>query len=107
MPIVREVDETPDEIRVEIEIPVSAATPDAIEQSQPELQRHLADRWPVKEVTRSRLRRNPVSLTHYELDILIRLLGLVPVGLKIRDEVVKWYRRKFKGARKRRKRARR
>jgi hypothetical protein len=90
-----------------VDIPRSSVDFEAVKESLMDLQTELAQRWPVSDIRL--LRKNPLNLAHWEVTIAIGLATalLKPLGEKLRDEALKWLKRKFKRARKRRARTRR
>jgi hypothetical protein len=78
MPHVRKLDvrtpsDNPNEIVVSVSIPRATVNFRSIDNSLPELEQELAERYPVKRVRRSRRKRNPADPTHWELNCIVEL----------------------------------
>jgi hypothetical protein len=105
MPHVRKLDvrtpsDNPNEIVVSVSIPRATVNFRSIDNSLPELEQELAERYPVKRVRRSRRKRNPADPTHWELNCIVELARpLVTVmGAAIVNAAVRWFRKRFPGS---------
>ncbi|MGA9507868.1 MAG: hypothetical protein WBV55_04385 [Candidatus Sulfotelmatobacter sp.] len=104
MPHIRKLDvripsDNPNEIVVSVSIPRATVDFRSIDNSLPELEQELAERYPVKRIHRSRRMRNPVDPTHWELNFIVELAKplITVIGAAMVNEAVRWFRKRFHG----------